>query len=105
MNHDIFASRVKENLGGNAAFLDDLLAFIKELLPIIIPLFGNCPAGMVQRSAARKRGLLFRVKHRRVKETIAERIGDDSAAYELTNALVKAAANSTEAELSQLLAA
>ena len=103
MNHDIFASRVLDNLDGNAAFMDDILAFIKELIPLLAPLL--CPAPMVKRVTDRKRGLIYRFKHGQVKDKIAERIGDEVAAYELTNAFVSAARKSTEAELSQLLAA
>lgn len=106
MTQEQFAQRVVGDFGGNAAFLDDLLAFIKELLPIIIPLFGDCPAARLRRSAERERGILYRLGMLRLNYTMSEIIGDDAySAYgnHLSKAMVSAIAKSTEAEIEQLL--
>ena len=109
MTKDDFANRVIGNLGGeNASFLEDLLAFVKELLPVLIPLFGGCSGSRMRRSAERGRGVFYRTGMLRLNYTLSRHLGaDDYAAYgnHLSAALVNAVAQSTDSELEQLLAA
>jgi len=84
--------------------LDDLLEFIKELIPILTSLF-NCSASRMQRVIARQ-GIAYRFRLNQVAATIQERQQSRAVQYDpqlLAESFAAQAGNCSETELASVL--
>ena len=84
MTREEFAARVvnggKDTFGAGS-ILDDMLAFVKELIPVLLELFQNCPASRRKRVAERgpRRGLLgvpYNVGMMRIHAVLEDRMSE-----------------------------
>lgn len=76
MTREEFAIRVVSggDSFGAGSVLDDLLAFVKELIPVLLELFQNCPASTLKEQAEKGRGLRYRLGLMRVNWAIRDRM-------------------------------